>query len=333
MTADNRGIFEALIGDGRPLFLFAGLALILSGGFAIFTAATGHFLPQDTEFLGMTSAELCSLHQCRVVHFMIHDRVSWGGSLIAVGSLYMWLAEFPLKQKQAWAWWLFVVTGIVGFGSFLAYLGYGYLDTWHGLATLLLLPIFLVALARSNQTLAKPLTIRALFQPSVKPPWTSAFGIGRALLLATAFGMIAGGLTIMVVGMTSVFVPQDLQFMDLVAEDLRAINPRLIPLIAHDRAGFGGGIATCGLTVFFCVWCGKPSRSLWQVLFLAGIAGFSTAIGIHPIVGYNSLLHLAPAVLGALIFLLGILLSFKPMCAKTDSAAAIAEDYRADFVN
>ena len=337
MNDDNRGIFEALIGDGRPLLLFTGLALILSGGFAIFTALTGHFLPQDTEFLGMTSAELCALHQCRVVHFMMHDRVSWGGSLIAVGSLYMWLAEFPLRQRESWAWWLFVVTGIVGFGSFLAYFGYGYLDTWHGTATLLLLPIFIGGLARSYVTLVKPPAIRSVFTPSVRPLWSSSFGIGRALLLMTALGMIFGGLTIMIVGMTAVFVPQDLQFMGVVADDLRAINPRLIPLIAHDRAGFGGGIATCGILVFFCLWCGKPSPSLWQVLLVAGVAGFSTAIGIHPFVGYNDLVHLAPAILGALIFTIGIILSFKPMHAKTDSNDArsdrSAEDYGVDFVN
>jgi hypothetical protein len=337
MNNDNRGIFEALIGDGRPLLLFMGLALILSGGFAIFTALTGHFLPQDTQFLGMTSAELCALHQCRVVHFMMHDRVSWGGSLIAVGSLYMWLAEFPLRQKEAWAWWLFVVTGIVGFSSFLAYFGYGYLDTWHGAATLLLLPIFIGGLARSYITLAKPLSLRSLFRPSVKPRWSSSFGIGRALLLMTALGMTAGGLTIMIFGMTTVFVPQDLAYMGVVADDLRAINPRLVPLIAHDRAGFGGGIATCGILVLFCLWCGKPSRNLWQVLLVAGVAGFSTAIGIHPFVGYNDFVHLAPAILGAVIFVVGIILSFKPMNSNSNSDATMsnfrADDYEVNLVD
>jgi dihydroorotate dehydrogenase len=44
-----------------------------------------------------------------------------------------------------------------------------------------------------------------------------------------------------VVGMTRVFVPQDLAFMGLSAERLRALSPTLVPLIAHDRAGFGGG--------------------------------------------------------------------------------------------
>jgi len=177
----------------------------------------------------------------------------------------------------------------------------------------LLLPFFLTGLIRSYFELPKPVQFRSLFKPSVSFSLKSAFAAGRACLLATAIGMILGGLTIMTVGMTSVFVPQDLSFMGLAASDLHAINPRLVPLIAHDRAGFGGGIASCGIAVLFCVWCGKPSRSLWQVLCLAGVVGFSTAIGIHPVVGYLDAIHLAPAVLGALVFLVGLLLCFKRM--------------------
>jgi hypothetical protein len=109
-------------------------------------------------------------------------------------------------------------------------------------------------------------------------------------------------------------VPQDLTFMGLSAADLRAINPRLVPLIAHDRAGFGGALVTCGVTWLFCVWHGAPSRSLWQTLLFAGIAGFGCAIGIHAIIGYVDLVHLAPALLGAVLFAAAIALSFKPMC-------------------
>ena len=68
---------------------------------------------------------------------MFHDRVAFGGALVSIGALHMWLAEFPLRNREAWAWWLFVISGLSGFGSFLAYLGYGYLDTWDGVATLL----------------------------------------------------------------------------------------------------------------------------------------------------------------------------------------------------
>ena len=252
---------------------------------------------------------------------MIHDRVAFGGSLIAIGLLYLWLSEFPLRRREQWSWWLFVVTGILGFGSFLTYLGHGYLDTWHGTATLFLLICFIAGLVLSYRTLPGPASIRSLFKPSVSVRWTSLFGIGRALLLATALGMIMGGLTIMVVGMTSVFVPQDLSFMGITPEQLQAANPKLIPLIAHDRSGFGGGIATCGIAVLFCVWCGTPSRSLWQALCLSGIAGFSTAIGVHPVVGYTDFTHLVPAILGAGIFIAGLALCFKPMYLDMEHAA------------
>ena len=99
-----------------------------------------------------------------------------------------------------------------------------------------------------------------------------------------------------------------------------SINPRLIPLIAHDRAGFGGGVATAGLLLFACVWCGPPCRSLWQVLLIGGIAGWSTAVGIHPIIGYTDAGHLAPAVTGALLFFVGLALTRSSMCGQAHAA-------------
>jgi hypothetical protein len=319
---DQRSLLQVLIGDGRPLLIFTGLSLALYGVFALFLAATGHFLPHDIQFLGMSAEQLCAINACRVVHFMLHDRVAFGGSLLAIGALYMWLAEFPLGQREQWAWWLFLITGVTGFGSFLAYLGYGYLDMWHGIATLSLLPCFIVGLIQSFFHLPKPNSIRKVFVPGVAAPWRSSFGVGRALLLATAVGMFLGGAIIMAVGMTGVFVPQDLRFLGLTASDLHAINPRLVPLIAHDRAGFGGGIGTCGIAVFFSVWCGRPSKSLWQVLCFSGTVGFATAIGVHPAVGYNDLVHLAPAIAGAGMFITGLVLCYRPMCKR----AAYAED-------
>lgn len=315
-----RGFFQALIGDGRPLLKLTGLALILSGLFALLQSASGQFLPQDVQFLGMTANDLCRLDQCRVVHFMFHDRVSFGGAIIAVGFLYLWLAEFPLKQGEAWAWWLFLLSGIVGFGSFLAYLGYHYLDTWHGVATLLLLPCFIFGLLRSRQIVRQPSGLSSLLRPGVRVNWTSTLGIGKAILLATAVTLIAGGAAIMFIGSTTVFVPQDLQFMQTTPANLSAINPRLIPLIAHDRAGFGGGLCCTGITVLFCVWCGKPDRSLWQVLAVAGLTGFSTAIGIHPVIGYLSASHLMPAIVAAGMFLIGLALTFKPMMSRSSPA-------------
>ncbi len=310
---DDRGFLQAVTGDGRPLLVVLALALLLSGLFALFLGATGQFLPHDERFLGMTAEQLCSRHACRIVHFMDHNRVSFGGALVAIGLLYLWLAEFPLRRGSAWAWWTFLASGGAGFASFLAYLGYGYLDRWHAVATLLLLPFFVVGLARTRDDLSGSAGVRSLLRPSVRVPWLSAHGLGRACLLGSAAGFVTAGLTILALSMTCVFVPQDLVFLGVSVQDLYALNPRLVPLIAHDRAGFGGAVCSCGIALWFCVWCGTPSRSLWQVLCLVGLAGFGTAIGVHPAIGYDDPVHLAPAALGAALYLAGLVLTFRPM--------------------
>jgi hypothetical protein len=291
---------------GRSLLLVLGLGLILSGLFAVFLAVTGQFLPHDEEFLGMTAKELCAIQGCRIVHFMIHDRVSFGGALIAIGLLYLYLAA----QEQPWAWWLFLLSGLVGFGSFFAYLGYGYLDTWHGVATLALLPCFLFGLVKGHGSLRRE-GIRCLFRPSGRLTFFTSAGLGRVCLLATASGLAIGGLIIFLVGMTCVFVPQDLKYIGLRVEEMQILNPQLVPLIAHDRAGFGGAVCCCGLTMFFCICCGRLSQGLWLTLALAGTAGFATAIGVHPAIGYNDFVHVAPAVLGAILYLAGLMLTFR----------------------
>jgi hypothetical protein len=321
----DEGLFTGLAGDGRPLLSFVGIALIMSGGFALFQSATGHFLPHDVDFLGMTAKELCALHQCRIVHFMFHDRVSFGGVLLAVGLLYLWLAAFPLRAGEAWAWWLFLASGVVGFCSFLAYLGYGYLDTWHGLATLALLPFYVFGLILSRGLLRGTTAPGSLFRPSVPLRLGTAAGFGRFLVCAMAIGLLGAGLVIMTVGMTVVFVPQDLVFMGLKVDDLTAISPRLVPLIAHDRAGFGGGVACAAVLMFFCAWCGVPSRSLWQALAVSGAIGFACAVGIHPLIGYTDLVHLGPAVLGALTYALGIALMYPRGRGSSADAAAMGE--------
>lgn len=307
-----------MIGDGRPLIALTGLCLGLAGMFAIFQSLTGHFMPHDTAFLRMQPQELCGINECRIVHFMIHDRISFGGALIAISVLYLWLAEFPLRNGEVWSWWTLAASGVTGFGSFLTYLGYGYLDTWHGAATLVLLPCFVEGLwlQRHHRVGQVPRdSWWSRFRSDVETDWRSRAGVGRACLLMTACGMIGAGITIQCVGMTSVFVPTDLEFMGISRVQLDAINPRLIPLIAHDRAGFGGAVGTAGMLTLASVWFGQPSRGLWQALLLGGFAGWSTAIFVHPAIGYTDTFHLAPAVAGAALLFVGLILVRRTMCS------------------
>jgi hypothetical protein len=201
-----------------------------------------------------------------------------------------------------------LVSGITGFGSFLAYLGYGYLDSWHAVATVALFPCFIGGLWLTRRcVLAKATRVgtdtswRSLLHCSGQTSWRSRTGVGRACLLLAATGMIGAGLTILSIGTTEVFVPTDLTYMGMTRDQFDSINPRLIPLIAHDRAGFGGGVG------------GAASRSLWQGMLIGGLAGWGAGIGIHPIIGYNDSGHLAPAVAGAGLFFTGLALTRSSM--------------------
>lgn len=301
MYDPHKGLVASLFGDGRPLLSVTALALIASGGFAIFLSAVGHFLPHDVEFLGVSASTLREIADGRLAYFMFHDRVAFGGALIAVGVLYLWLIEFPLAGGERWAWWSLLISGVLGFGSFLTYLGYGYLDSWHGVATLVLLPLFVGGLGLSRRLLITASRTRPSFAS-----WGAEARVGRILLLFTGLGMVVAGVTIMILGMTSVFVPQDLAFMGVTPDQLSTVNPKLIPLIAHDRAGFGGAIATCGFLVLSVVWYGRCARSLWQALAISGVFGFGGAVGVHFVIGYSDLSHLAPAFIGLAFYLIGM---------------------------
>jgi hypothetical protein len=311
--SSERSLFAMLVGDGRPLLSLVAVGLAASGAFAFFLSAAGELLPHDVAYLGMSAADLRVFDEGRVLDFMFHDRVAFGGTLVAVGVLYLWLISGPLAAGERWAWWLLAGSGVFGFASFLAYLGYGYLDSWHALATVALLAPFVGGLWRTRLTRhpAEPTTKVARTAWPLRP--ASAAGVGRLLLLLTGGGMVVAGVTILTIGTAVVFVPQDLVFIGLDRGQLDALNVHLVPLIAHDRAGFGGGLATTGMVVVGTAWFASPSKSLWQALLIAGSAGFGAAVGIHALVGYTDLSHVGPAIVGAALF--GLAMALYPRCS------------------
>src|SRR5262245_61245767 len=94
LAGDRDGFLAMIVGDGVPLLLATAASLVFAGGFAMFLALTGEFLPHDIRYLGMSAADLCSIDQCRIVGFMIHDRAAFGGALFAVGVMYAYLVLF-----------------------------------------------------------------------------------------------------------------------------------------------------------------------------------------------------------------------------------------------
>jgi hypothetical protein len=297
---DERGLLQGVLGDGRFLVALVGIALCLSGGFAILQSASGQLLPHDARAIGKDAMALMHEGNGHLLGFMFHDRVAYGGSLVCIGVGYLWLAGFPMAAQAAWAWWALVFSGSIGFLAFLTYLGQGYLDTWHGVATLFLIPVFVAGVWRSRPgtfSLREVWSAKPKGEPA-RPRW------GRMLLGACAVGLMLAGVTVAIFGMTTVFVPSDLRFIGLDPAALRRISPFLIPVISHDRAGFGGGLCSIGSLLLFIARCAELNRSLVEVVAVMGLAGFGCAIGVHFAVGYLDVLHLMPAFIGFAIFVL-----------------------------
>jgi hypothetical protein len=309
---DDRSLLDVVLGDGRFLIALTGIALVLSGGFAILQSVSGQLLPQDSHAIGMDSAALMRVANPRLLGFMFHDRVAYGGTLVSIGTGYLWLAAFPMQARAAWAWWALAFSGGIGFLAFLTYLGQGYLDSWHGVATLFLLPVFLLGLWRSRPA---DLSLRAAWIESRQIDGVCARW-GRVLLGACAAGLILAGSTIAIFGMTTVFVPSDLRFIGLDVHALSHISHSLIPVISHDRAGFGGGLCSIGCLLLFMARCAQLTRSFVEIVAVMGCAGFGGAIGVHFAVGYLDFLHLLPAFLGLLIFLLANGLLWAGWCSR-----------------
>jgi len=296
---DERGLLEVLLGDGRFLIALTGISLALSGGFAVLQSVSGQLLPQDSHAIGMDSLELTHAGNRHLLGFMFHDRVAYGGCLVAIGAGYLWLSAFPMQVRAAWAWWALCFSGVIGFLAFLTYLGQGYLDTWHGVATLFLLPVFAAGLWRSRPG---SFSLRTAWMQRHEDRGAFARW-GRILLGTCAVGVILAGGTIAVFGMTTVFVPSDLRFIGLDTQALARISPSLIPVISHDRAGFGGGLCSIGCLLLFMARCAELNRSLVEIVAVMGVAGFAGAIGVHFAVGYLDFFHLLPAFAGLCIFI------------------------------
>jgi dihydroorotate dehydrogenase len=271
-----------------------GFGMAIGGCLAWAVAATRVVLPYDEAFVGLSRDELQAVNG-RLLAFLAHDRVTLSGTMIAIGVLYAQLAVFPLRAGEPWARRAITVSASVGFFSFFLFLGFGYFDPLHALVTLLLLPFFLLGL----------LGPRATARPGAMPPaWGTGRPWGQLLFVAVGAGLLLGGISLAGIGVTHVFVPEDLAFMGTTRAALDAASARLVPLIAHDRASLGGALVANGLGVLLAaLWGYRPgARWLWWTLFGSGVPGFVAAVGTHFAVGYTDVWHLGPALTGMAMY-------------------------------
>lgn len=289
-----------------------GLGMIVSGFFAWIVALTEVLLPYDEAFLGITRQELHQINH-RLLHFLSHDRISLAGTMISIKVIYVQLARRAIRRNEHWARQILLASGVVGFASLFYFFGFGYFDPVHALLSLFLLPFFLHTIWK------KPSAPIFVPFPDLRNDQIWHRGLwGQLSFVIIGCGLLGAGIIISIVGMSRVFVPEDLSFMQTSAELLQAAHPRLIPLIAHDRAGFGGALAADGIAVLLMSLWGfrRGSRWIWWTLACAGVPGFVSGVGIHFMVGYVDWWHLFPAYVAIAVFVAGLWSSYPYLCAR-----------------
>ena len=291
-------------------FAGVGLGLIVVAMVCFAVALSTIILPYDEAFLGLNHVGLrgCNPH---LLPFMSHDRITFAGVTLSTGILYFMAAFCALRRREKWAYRAILWSATLGFASFLLCLGFHYFDLLHGVVCVILLPFFLWGAC------AKPRTWASVGSTNLynTASWKRALW-GQLLFVSIGLGLMLAGLTISFVGTSTVFVHEDLDFMQTTAEHIRSCSAHLMPVIAHDRAGFGGGLACNGLLVMTLALHGfnRGSRWLWWTYLTSGLSGFVPVLLIHWAIGYTTFIHLFPAYLAFIWFLSGLLLSRDYLC-------------------
>jgi hypothetical protein len=266
-----------------------GIGLIVAGVGAAVIAVGPVLLRYDRDYLGVTVADLHHLNE-HLIGFLQHDRITMAGNMIGIGILYLALAQ-AMRQGYRWARRALAISGFVTFGSYFYFFGTGgFVEPLHTLVVVTLFPMLVIAVCRRLPGPHWPPIVEGPEPQRRRALW------GQLLMIGIGGGLAGAGVVISTVGMTSVFVPTDLDFMDTHAEQLRSANTHLLPFIAHDRAGFGGALIGAGLAVLLISMWGfrRGQRWVWWCLLLGCAFGTVPALAVHFAVGYTHFEHLLP---------------------------------------
>lgn len=297
--------------------LLVGLGMTGAGlGAAVITLGPV-LLWYDRDYLGMTLHELHAANH-HLVHFLQHDRITMAGTMVAIGALYTGLAVGGIRRGWPWAREVYLISGAIGFPTLFYFLATGFVEPLHTATALVLFPMFLAAVRRG------PHTPRWRLAPEGPEPERRRALAGQLLLIVTGAGLFVGGAVISVVGLTGVFVPTDLTFLGAGAQTLEAVNPRLVPFVAHDRAGFGGALMSAAVAItLLSAWGWRRGESwVFWTLTVAAAAGFLPAVVVHGVIHYTDFVHLAPVYIGIALTGTGLLLARPYLCAKAVAGQA-----------
>lgn len=290
-----------------------GGSMFIGSVLAAWVALTSVLLPYDEAFLGRTRAEIDAFNP-RILHFMAHDRITLAGTMISLSVLYLALSWFAMRKGHHWAQRIVAVSSVVGFATFFAFLGFGFFDPFHAFVSLILFQLVIQVIVRP---LGAPRTLDACPTLDNDGAWKLSQW-GQLCFVVQSVGLITAGATILVIGMTSVFVAEDVAFLGMEPEAVEAFDPELVPLIAHDRATFGGMLIAAGIALLLTtLWSfRRGDRWLWWTYLWTILPAYAMTLWIHVSIDYTDQFHLSPVYIGMALLAVGLGASGPHLLAK-----------------
>lgn len=296
---------------GWPYVALLGAGMAIAGLVVLAVGLTTVTLPYDESFLGLSHDAIAALNP-HLLAFMKHDRLTLAGTMVSLGAFYAALALFGMRRGWKWARKVVTASGAVGFASLFLFLGFHYVDPLHVTLAVVLFPLFLAGvLLPTEERWPRSLDL------DNDRVWRAGLW-GQLYFIALGAGLTVAGVIIATVGVTGVFVWSDLQFLHTTSDTLSRANAHLLPLIAHDRAGFGGALASDGICVLLIALWGfrRGEAWVWWTLLVAGSAGFLGGVYAHFAVGYLEFGHLLPVAVSGAVFIAALVLAAPYLLAR-----------------
>jgi hypothetical protein len=293
--------------------LLLGIGLFCGGVLAFLIAITRVVLPYDEAHSGLTRADLLAIND-KLLDFMQHDRVTLAATMLGLGIIYLALSWQGSRGGHHWAYKTIISSAFIGFFSFFLFLGFGYFDPFHAFVTAIMFQ-FLALAMHSDLPAVKD---RPLPELTNDADWQRSQW-GQLLMVVHGATLIVAGIVICGFGVTTVFIEDDLNFMETSYDEICFANPMLLPLVAHDRATFGGMTLSTGLAILMSALWGfrRGHRWLWRALMMGGTICYVMTLWIHWKVGYVSQRHMIPVYLGIAMLWTSGCLSYKHLCTVT----------------
>jgi hypothetical protein len=250
-------------------------------------------LGYDRDFLQAGVSDLNEMNE-RLVPFLQHDRITMAGCMTTIGCNDLGFA-FAMRRGWRWARTGFIAAGSVGFPTFFLFLSYRFFDPLHFAVAVGFFPLYLGGVFGRRS----PRTWHARLDTTHAVRTRAA--VAQLLMVMLSVGVALSGFIIMSVGIRDVLIPSDRAYLRGSQQMFEAaLDGRLLRFVAHDRAGFGGALASLGVGMTcMSLWGWRRGvRSTWWSSAAASIVGFGAALGVHLAVGYTDVLHLLPVYLG-----------------------------------